>query len=258
MGAVSLCQHAYIIFSLHFQSFLHVTNCLTTSVPRLQTLSSLTQKSSHINRLPAHLTYRKAPNLASPSASLAIMSILSNPRTLYFTRITQFLFSVGFLILICYSGVHRGWWTSIDGPLAVGVITSIFTFALTLHNLITHHMNSNPFSGGSATRTIIRLAAEAVVFLLWIATAVLMLRPKGGCPDENPNGFPIHDPKNEEGMNTCQTSETSGRLWSDQPRTEWNVAVAFDFVEIVAFILSALLVFKDDRASKVSGGTSYA
>lgn len=26
----------------------------------------------------------------------------------------------------------------------------------------------------------------------------------------------------------------------------------------VAFILSALLVFKDDRASKVSGGTSYA
>ena len=26
----------------------------------------------------------------------------------------------------------------------------------------------------------------------------------------------------------------------------------------VAFVLSALLVFKDDRASKVSGGTSYA
>lgn len=26
----------------------------------------------------------------------------------------------------------------------------------------------------------------------------------------------------------------------------------------VAFILSALLVFKDDRAGKVSGGTSYA
>ena len=26
----------------------------------------------------------------------------------------------------------------------------------------------------------------------------------------------------------------------------------------VAFILSALLVFKDDRASKVSGGMSYA
>ncbi|KAF6218785.1 hypothetical protein HO133_005328 [Letharia lupina] len=189
------------------------------------------------------------------------MSILSNPRTLYFTRIAQFLFGVGFLILICYSGVHRGWWTSIDGPLAVGVIASIFTFALTLHNLITHHMNSNPFSGGSATRTMIRLAAEALVFLLWIATAVLMLRHKGGCPEpDQTTGYPRHDTKNEAGqkVNICATSETSFYQWTDQPRTEWNVAVAFDFIEIVAFILSALLVFKDDRASKVSGGTSYA
>lgn len=188
------------------------------------------------------------------------MSILSNPRTLYFTRIAQFLFGAGFLILICYSGVHRGWWTSINGPLAVGVIASIFTFALTLHNLVTHHMKSNPFSGGSATRTMMRLAAEALVFLLWIATAVLMLRPKGGCPEENKRTepFPVHIPKNDDGLNVCATSENTGKLWTDQPRNEWNIAIAFDFVEIVAFILSALLVFKDDRASKVSGGTSYA
>lgn len=106
---------------------------------------------------------------------------------------------------------------------------------------------------------MIRLAAEALVFLLWIATAVLMLRHKGGCPDENTTDhYPVHIPKNENGLNVCATSEDTGRLWTDQPRTEWNVAVAFDFVEIVAFILSAFLVFKDDRASKVSGGTSYA
>lgn len=79
-----------------------------------------------------------------------------------------------------------------------------------------------------------RLAAEALMFLLWIATAVLMLRPKGGCPEENQAGghFPVHDPKNTEGLNMCQTSQNTGRLWTDQPRTEWNVAVAFDFVEM--------------------------
>ena len=161
------------------------------------------------------------------------MSIFSNPRSLYITRITQFLFGAAFLILICYSGVHRGWWTSINGPLAVGVIASISTFALTLHNLITHHMKSNPFSGGSATQTAIRLGAEALVFLLWIATAVLMLRPKGGCPEENNRSstFPVHIP-NDNGVNWCATGETSGHLWSDQPRTEWNIAVAFDFVEM--------------------------
>lgn len=75
------------------------------------------------------------------------------------------------------------------------------------------------------------MAAEAVVFLLWIATAVLMLRPKGGCPDRA-SGYPVHIPKNEDGLNVCATGEHSGHLWSDQPRTEWNIAVAFDFVEM--------------------------
>lgn len=166
------------------------------------------------------------------------MSILSNPRTLYFTRIAQFLFGAGFLILICYSGVHRGWWTSINGSLAVGVIASILTFALTLQNLITQHMKSNPFSGGSAIRTILRLVVEALVFLLWIATAVLMLRPKGGCPEPGQptgsSGYPVHDTKDLDGnkINVCATSEHSSFQWTDQPRTEWNIAVAFDFVEM--------------------------
>lgn len=161
------------------------------------------------------------------------MSFLSNPRTLYTTRITQFVFGAAFLILICYSGVHRGWWTSINGPLAVGVIASIATFTVTLHNIITTHMKSNPFSGGSATRTAIRMAAEALVFLLWIATAVLMLRPKGGCPEEDnrSSDYPVHIP-NADGVNVCATGENSFYLWSDQPRTEWNIAVAFDFVEM--------------------------
>ncbi len=50
----------------------------------------------------------------------ATMSILSNPRTLYFTRIVQLLFGIGFLVLVCDAGVHRGWWDNINGALAVG------------------------------------------------------------------------------------------------------------------------------------------
>lgn len=48
------------------------------------------------------------------------MSILSNPRTLYFTRILQLLFGIGFLVLVSDAGVHRGWWDNINGALAVG------------------------------------------------------------------------------------------------------------------------------------------
>ena len=82
---------------------------------------------------------------------------------------------------------------------------------------------------------MIRLAAEALVFLLWIATAVLMLRHKGGCPEpDQTTGYPMHDTKNEAGqkVNICATSETTSYQWTDQPRTEWNVAVAFDFIEM--------------------------
>ena len=82
---------------------------------------------------------------------------------------------------------------------------------------------------------MIRLAAEALVFLLWIATAVLMLRPKGGCPErDTTTTYPVHDVKDEAGqkVNVCATSEKSFYQWTDQPRTEWNVAVAFDFIEM--------------------------
>ena len=48
------------------------------------------------------------------------MSILSSPRALYITRLIQLGFTIGFLILVCYSSVHRGWWHDLDGPLAIG------------------------------------------------------------------------------------------------------------------------------------------
>ena len=63
------------------------------------------------------------------------MSFLSNPKLLYFIRIGQLLLGLVFLVLICYDGTHRAWWSSINGPLAVGVISSIFTFAITVHSM---------------------------------------------------------------------------------------------------------------------------
>ena len=74
------------------------------------------------------------------------------------------------------------------------------------------------------------------MFLLWIATAVLMLRPKKGCPelDSTTSHYPVHRTTDDDGnkINVCQTGETSFYEWTDQPRTEWDIAVAFDFVEM--------------------------
>ena len=48
------------------------------------------------------------------------MGFLSNPKLPYFVRIGQLAIAIGFLILICYSGTHRGWWRNINGAIAVG------------------------------------------------------------------------------------------------------------------------------------------
>ncbi|KAK3171614.1 hypothetical protein OEA41_003698 [Lepraria neglecta] len=155
------------------------------------------------------------------------MSILSNPKSLYGARIWQFGFAIGVLVLVSYAGVHRGWWPNINGALAVGVISAILTFAITLHAIISHHLNRNPFSGGSTMRTILRIAIEIIILLLWVATATLMLRPK--------NCFYRH--VNGDGVDTCfanthDAENDGGHPWTDQPTISWAVGIAFSFVEM--------------------------
>ena len=162
-------------------------------------------------------------------------------KVLYFTRIAQLLFGIGFLILIADASVHRGWWDNINGAVAVGgksqeitlletvanntfiiVIATVFTFALTLHTIITHHLNKNPFSGGSSIRTILRLVIEVLAFFLWIAAAGLMLRNKTGCYVRTIKGieYCAHDDVNKD------------KLHSDRPLARWDIGIAFAFVEM--------------------------
>ncbi|KAL8954659.1 MAG: hypothetical protein Q9193_007151 [Seirophora villosa] len=199
------------------------------------------------------------------------MSFLGNPKVIYGTRIAQLLLGIAFLVLVCYSGTHRAWWTSVNGPLAVGVIASIFTFAVTIYSIFTYH-RSNPFSGGSATITIARLAAEVVVFLLWVASAALMLRPRGGCENKH---------KRIDGNTVFCWNDAweDGKRYDNQPIRTWDTAIAISLIEAwvlqhqarglhagrcadmaasVSFIATVVLVWLDDRKSKVSGGTSYA
>ncbi|KAI4237581.1 MAG: hypothetical protein L6R40_005872 [Gallowayella cf. fulva] len=188
------------------------------------------------------------------------MSFLSSPKLLYFIRLAQLLFGILFLVLICYDGTHRSWWNSINGPLAVGVISSIFTFAIAAHSIFTHH-RSNPFSGGSTTYTIARLAAEVLVFLLWVASAALMLRPRGGC--EWKDAVPDRPGNTAVGQQACWKTQgdREGKfiaLYDWQPIKTWTVAIVASLIEAVTFIATVIMVFLDDRKSKVSGGTSYA
>lgn len=103
------------------------------------------------------------------------------------------------------------------------VITSIFTFAVTIYTIIIYHRN-NPFAGHGKAFTFARLGVEALVFLLWIASATLMLRPKSGCHPRNPPGNP----------DACFNGnhDSHPKKWADQPLITWDIAIGFSFVEM--------------------------
>ncbi|KAI4132418.1 MAG: hypothetical protein LQ341_006278, partial [Variospora aurantia] len=106
----------------------------------------------------------------------------------------------------------------------------------------THH-RSNPFSGGTTIITIARIVAEVLVFLLWVASAALMLRPRGGCENKHK---PLEGSSEELKTMFC---------WNDA----WEDRKRYDDQPIqVSFIATTVMVWLDDRKSKVSGGTSYA
>lgn len=90
-----------------------------------------------------------------------------------------------------------------------------------------------------------------------------MLRGKGGCSVT----------ESGDGITVCPNGKQKG----DVPNVQWFVGVAFGFVEMyvffpclvlvwirlmfggsVGFVLTGLLVWKEDRETKVMGGTSYA
>ncbi|CAF9916685.1 MAG: hypothetical protein HETSPECPRED_002981 [Heterodermia speciosa] len=188
---------------------------------------------------------------------MGLFSFLEKPKILYSTRLAQLSFATAFLVVICYAGTHRGWWKNINPPLALGVIAVLFTFAVAIYTVFRHHRGSDPFAARGILYTIVRLVIEIIVFLLWVGSAALALRPHGGCDSKTGHRGP--GPK---GQDWCWGNP--GKFdphwdYTNQPLITWDIAIAFSFVEIVTFVITIFLVFKDSKSNKVSGqGATYA
>ncbi|KAL8691944.1 MAG: hypothetical protein Q9218_002926 [Villophora microphyllina] len=107
--------------------------------------------------------------------------------------------------------------------------------------------------------TIARLLAETLVFLLWIAAVGLMIRDL-----KHPKGCDIFGPSEEDpkGPTYCWKDpvkkEQNPRRYDARPIKSWDTAITAGVIEALTFLATIVLVFLDDRRSKVSGGTSYA
>lgn len=106
------------------------------------------------------------------------------------------------------------------------VITSVITFGVTGYGIFLHH-RGNPFAGGSKLATLARIFVDIITALLWVATATLMLRHKGGC---------------EHRINTVYCRPN--KKWVDRPLASWTVAIVFSFIQMfVALFKLTLRVF---------------
>lgn len=103
------------------------------------------------------------------------------------------------------------------------VITSVITFGVTGYGIFLHH-RGNPFAGGSKLATLTRVFAEIITALLWVATATLMLRHKGGCEHRTLDG------------EFCRNNIK----WVNRPLVTWTVAIAFSFIEMSVILLAYL------------------
>ena len=177
---------------------------------------------------------------------MGALDILKSPKILYITRLVQLCFATGFLVLICFAGTHRGWWNSINGPLALGgpsflplspvldysrhiVVAVLFTLAVAGYSSFAHFRGNDPFKARGTMYTIARLVLEVILFLLWIGSAVLALRPHGGCDIK-------HRGPSATGEDRCwkdpSKEDTQSWKYTNQPLITWDIAIAFSFVEM--------------------------
>lgn len=118
------------------------------------------------------------------------------------------------------------------------------TFAAAGYAIFIHH-RSNPFADRGKIYSLVRLGLEAIVFLLWIATAILMLRNKNGCGHRLVAA----------GVDVCRAETKNPIKWVDHPFISWDIAVAFSFIEM--YVEPSIVPFLLNGADRNSRGQCF-
>ncbi|KAK3177000.1 hypothetical protein OEA41_008326 [Lepraria neglecta] len=101
-----------------------------------------------------------------------------SPTYLFNVRILQVTLAFIYLILICYSGVHHGYWNNLSQPLGFGISSSMLTILISVPSLLKRDLSTSTAVGSYVLR-FMRVVFEFVMMALWAAAFVTMLLPKG-------------------------------------------------------------------------------
>ncbi|KAF6225077.1 hypothetical protein HO133_010272 [Letharia lupina] len=146
-----------------------------------------------------------------------------SPSYLFNVRILQVVLALIYLILLCYCGIHHGWWLNLHQPLGFGISASLLTILIAIPDILNRDFTlSNTLS--TYLFHFLRLLFELLLIALWCAAFVTMLLPKG-------KDFRL--------------------LFHRPPYVEWICAVVLAAIELLVFVWSMVLVLQEKY--KVSG-----
>ncbi|CAD6565683.1 MAG: hypothetical protein ASARMPREDX12_006719 [Alectoria sarmentosa] len=101
-----------------------------------------------------------------------------SPSYLFNVRIIQVALALVYLVLLCYSGVHHGWWLNLRQPLGFGISASLLTILVAMPDILKRDFTlSNTLS--TYLVHFLRVLFEVILTALWSAAFVTMLLPKG-------------------------------------------------------------------------------
>lgn len=140
-----------------------------------------------------------------------------SPSYLFNVRILQVALALVYLVLLCYCGVHHGWWLNLHQPLSFGISASLLTILIAIPDILKRDfMLSTTLS--TYLFHFVRVLVEFLLIALWCAAFVTMLLPKG-------KDFRL--------------------LFHRPPYVQWYCAAVFAAIELTVFIWSMGLVLQE-------------
>ncbi|CAF9917215.1 hypothetical protein IMSHALPRED_003505 [Imshaugia aleurites] len=148
-----------------------------------------------------------------------------SPSYLFNVRILQVVLAIVYLALLCYCGVHHGWWLNLHQPLGFGISASLLTILIATPDILNRDFTL-PNTLSTHLFHFFRLVFEFLLIALWCAAFVTMLLPKG-------KDFRL--------------------LFHRPPYVQWDCAVVLAAIELLVFVWSMVLVLQEKYS--VSGAS---
>ncbi|KAI5799108.1 hypothetical protein DFH27DRAFT_83436 [Peziza echinospora] len=160
---------------------------------------------------------------------------MSKSKIHVYLRAAQFAFPIIILILVGYSKAKPGYWEDMTTPLAVSILASVFTLALTLIHILPFTRTQ---SQNLLQHRLFSTMADVVIIVLWVGAAVTIFQPR--------KYYRVKDPQHPKNEHEMKQVLIQNLVRFQPPKTKMQAAGAFVVIEIIVSIAAAVMACMTD------------